>query len=235
MKKILLLSGLFCATLHAQSTFVVYDTAMNNVTGSTLYLVDTNATGMDALLTVENIDVVTHDVTAGRVVISTPPGTLSSIAWGTIGYVPSVDSTIYAETIAPGGMSPLFAGSYYPDTATGQATINYCFWERGNMSNTSCVTIVYDNQRLTGVDDLPFASRTMALQPNPAVNTINVGWTFPEVTTINLYAADGSLVESRSNNGAFACSFDVATLPAGMYMISCVCADGYAFNSRFVH
>lgn len=234
MKKLLLLTGLLGGALHAQSTFIVYDTLMNNVTGSTLYVVDTNAMYMETRLLVENTDAVTHDVLAGRVVISQPAGTLNFFSWGFNCYVPTVDTAGIAETIVPAGLSPEFVGTYYADTIGGIATINYCFWEDGNTSNSSCVTLVYDNARLTGVDEL-FAARSMALQPNPADAMINVGWTFPEVSMINLYAADGSLVESRSNNGSFACSFDVTTLPPGMYMISCVCADGYAFNSRFVH
>jgi hypothetical protein len=233
MKKLLLLPLLFCAVLNAQNSFRIFDSQMNDVTGGTMYLQDTNAVNIQALLTVENIDSVTYQVTAGRLVIQQPAGAANAISWGSIMYVPSADSSALPETMAPAATIP-FVGDYFPDTTNGIAIINYCFWDRFSVNNNACVTVTFDNNFASGIA-IPVYSTGTSLYPNPAPTVVGVGWNHAFYHTVNLYSSDGALIESRDVRNLSGCEFDLTTLANGIYMISCVGANGEMYSTRFVH
>jgi hypothetical protein len=233
MKNIFFAAALLCGTLSAQSSFRIFDSQMNDVTGGVLYLADTNSGMIQLNLTVENIDTVSRNTTAGRLIISQPPGSTDAFIWGMIQYLPNTDSSQAPEIIAPAGTAP-FEAYYFSNNNAGTATVNYCFWERTNMNNTSCVTVTFENHTPAGVPT-PLAPPQLSYYPNPAPHEIGVGWTGWEYTTVNLYSATGALIETKDVRGQTECAFIVTGLPSGLYVISCIDDFGRVTNSRFVH
>ncbi len=233
MKKIAFLKLMLIAgALSAQSSFRIFDSQMNDVTNGVIYLSDTNSSQMQVSLTVENIDSVSRNTTAGRLIISQPAGSNEAFIWGMTQYVPNTDSSVTPEIIAPAG-TVAFEGYYFPNGG-GVGTINYCFWERTDMNNNSCVTVTFENHFPAGYE-APIGTRSISIAPNPAVDEIGVGWSGLIYTTVNLYSSDGKLVESRDVRGQSECGFNLTGLPGGIYMISCVDDEGRVSNSRFVH
>lgn len=234
MKHLLLISTLFCSSLYAQGTFRIFDSQMNDITGTVVTLADTGVSSMTIQLHVENTDVVSHDVTAGRTVISQLAGTLNYFSWGTIGYVPYIDTSSHTEIMNPAGQQE-FIGDYFCDTITGQTQIDYCFWERGNASNTSCVTVIFDTYRITGINELA-STNQISLQPNPACNELQVmfGQGTKESTRIEIFDAYGRLVfMQNAQPGITKQTVDVSSLSPGIY--SCmVVTDAAAEMSSFV-
>lgn len=233
MKIPVLIATLFCASLHGQGTFRIFDSQMNDVTSGVLYIADTNATQILCDLNVENIDSVTHNVTAGRLVITSPATASNAFIWGMNQYPPSADSSVVSEIMQPAG-TQTFQGLYFPNNNGGISTINYCFWERTDMNNNSCVTVTFENHFPAGVT-ASLGPPAVSFVPNPAPAEIGVGWTGWAFITVNLYASDGKLMESRDVRGQYECGFDLCALPSGIYMISCVDDYGRVYNSRFVH
>jgi hypothetical protein len=233
MKKLSVLVVLLAGALHAQSSFRIFDDQMNDVTSGVIYIADTNAAQILCNLTVENIDSVSYDVTAGRLVLTAPVTSSNAMIWGMTQYPPNADSSVTSEIIAPAG-TQMFQGLYFPNNNGGIATINYCFWNRYDMNNYSCVTVTYDNHFPAGMTT-PLAPPAVSFTPNPAPTEIGVGWYGWVYTTVNLYSSNGELVETRDVRGQYECGFDLRNLPSGIYMISCVDDYGRVYNSRFVH
>ncbi len=233
MKRIVLLAILSGGALHAQSSFRIYDDQLIDVTSGVIYIADTNATQMLCDLTVENVDSVSRDVVAGRLVLTAPVTSSNAMIWGATQYPPNADSSVVSEIIAPAGMQT-FQGLYFPNNNGGIATINYCFWDRLDMNNYSCVTATFDNFFPAGMNP-PLAPPQFWYYPNPAPFTIGVGWSGWEYTTVNLYSSDGKLLETRDVRGKNECAFVLTDMPNGIFMISCVDDDGRVSNSRFVH
>lgn len=234
MKSILFSLLVLCSTAHAQSTFRIYDEQMNDVTGSVIYYTDSAASAMQAPLTVENTDMISHQVIAARIVISQPATAENAISWGMMMYVPTVDTAAIPETIASGD-SAAFAGDYFPNGTYDTARIMYCFWDQNNPSNYSCVTVQFDNRLANGMGTPAESKSPVWYGPNPAPVHIGVGWYNQEYSVVNLYSSDGKLIDSRDVRGKSECAFDLTRLPNGIYMISCVGDDGKMYNSRFVH
>lgn len=232
MKHLLFFALLLCNAGHAQGTFRIFDAQMNDVTSGVLYIADTNAVSMQVNLTVENTDSNSHEVTAGRLVLSQPATASNAITWGSINYPPNADSSAIPEFISSAGTAP-FTGDYFPNSNGGLCTINYCFWDSDDMNNYSCVTVTYDNFFPAGMTP-PLAPPVFSYYPNPAPHTIGVGWYGWEYSTVNLYSFDGQLIESKDVRGRYECEFSLTGLPAGIYMISCV-SESRVHNSCFSH
>jgi hypothetical protein len=233
MKKLFGFTLLISSSLGAQSSFRIFDTLGNDVTGGVIYVADTNASVIQVNLTVENVDSVTRNTTAGRLVISAPVTSQEAFIWDLTQYLPGTDSSVVNEFI-PSGDSLPFEGYYFPNGNYGIATINYCFWERTDMNNNSCVAVTFDNYFSAGVS-IPVTIPDVTMQPNPAPVEIGIGWSGWNYSTVNLYSSRGELIASHDVRGQYECTFDLRDLPSGIYMISCVEDNGRVFNSRFVH
>lgn len=233
MRISVLIATLFCASLQAQGTFRIFDSQMNDVTSGLMFVADTNASQILCDLSVENTDTIQHDVTAGRLVLNSPVTASNAFIWGMNQYPPGADSSVVSEIMQPAG-TQVFQGLYFPNSNGGIATINYCFWERTDMNNNSCLTVTFENHFPAGMN-APLAPPAVYCGPNPALSEIGVGWSGWKYTTVNLYASDGTLVESRDVRGQNECGFDLRNLPGGIYLISCIDDYGRVSNSRFVH
>lgn len=209
---------------------------MNDVTSGVIYLADTNSAQMQVSLTVENIDSVPHNVTAGRLVISAPPASSNAFAWGQIQYVPTIDSSAVPETIVPSG-SVAFEGFYFPNNTGGPASINYCFWETTDMDNNSCVTVTYDNFFPAGTSGpLESGPPVVSYWPNPAQSYLGIGWSHGVMNRIDMYSSDGRLVNSATSTAGFSgYEWDLTAMPEGIYYIHCNDAEGFVVTFTFVH
>lgn len=232
---LLLLSFVSCTAMSAQGTFRIYDAQMNDVTGGIMYISDTNATNIAVYLTVENTDTNSHEVTAGRLVLSQPATASNAITWGSIGYTPGADSSLIPEFMSPSGTAP-FVGDYYPNNNAGLATINYCVWETGNMSNNSCVTVTFDNVFPAGGSPLAPAEPRITYGPNPATTGIGIGWSHVQIDRVDLYSSDGKLVSTSTLESGLQTEFTLTGMPEGIYYIHCSSsADGFSFSFTFIH
>jgi hypothetical protein len=234
MKKLALIASLVCSTLGAQSSFRIFDDQMNDVTSGVMYIADTNAAQILCNLTVENIDSVSRNVTAGRLVLTSPVTASNAMIWGATQYPPNADSSTVSEIMAPGGMQS-FQGLYFPNGNGGLATINYCFWDRYDMNNNACVTVTFDNFFSSGGTPIAPSRPAITYGPNPAPYVIGVGWYNYFYESVNLYSSNGTLIDSRDVRGEASCEFEISHLPPGIYMINCVGVNEETYNARFIH
>lgn len=218
----------------AQGTFRILDSQLNDVTTGTVFVTDTNSATMQVVFTVENTDSISHDVTAGRFVITQPAGADNAFTWAGICYPPTADTSAIPETITPSGSS-IFNGYYFPNGMAGTATINYCFWETTDMNIISCVTVNYENV-LVSVSEMHPGAPVITSQPNPAPEKVGVSWTDFAVNHIELYSPDGRILESIIvEPGTSDCVIDLQMLPPGMYCIALFGDNGLVYNARIVH
>jgi hypothetical protein len=229
--KYLLAFCLITTSGYAQGTFRIFDDQMNDVTTGVVFVLDTNASQMQLTLTVENIDTVTHNVTAGRLVISQPATASNAFIWGPIQYTPNIDSSV-ASTFINSGNTETFEGLYFPNNNGGTATINYCFWERTDMNNNSCVTVTYDHYFPAGTTG-PINSPAIVVGPNPAADFIGFGWSDP-MQSITIYSSTGTLVASRDLTTDKA-EFDLTDWDSGLYFYLVTGVNGFVISGTFVH
>jgi len=227
-----LISLISCASFcMAQNSFRIFDAQLNNVTNGILIVTDTNSSMMQVNLTVENIDSVSHSVTAGRLVLTQPATASNAFTWGLINYPPSADSSMNPVAMQIGNVQS-FEGYYFPNGNTGTATINYCFWETTDQNNYSCVTVTYNNLISVGIPHSDVG--TLSAAPNPASEGIGFGWSHINVTTINVYSAQGILLHTISPNTEEA-TIDLTLWPEGLYFYQMISDSGFIENGSFLH
>src|SRR5688572_6149910 len=97
----------------AQGTFRIYDAAMNDVTGTNVFVWDTSSSQLDVLFYVQNTDSVAHNVRAGRNVIVQPVGAANAFIWNQLQYAPPADSSL-PEPMSSSGLLP-FEALFFPN------------------------------------------------------------------------------------------------------------------------
>lgn len=221
----------FNLAISAQGSFRIYDAQMNDITNGILIVSDTNSSMMQVNLTVENVDSLSHVVTAGRLVLTQPATASNAFTWGLINYPPSADSSVNPVAMPIGNMQS-FEGYYFPNGNNGSATINYCFWETTDQSNYSCVTVTFNNVISTGIPETEEGE--ISIFPNPASEGIGFGWSHITVTAINVYSAQGVLVCTLDPavNGT---EIDLTNWPEGLYFYQLVSDSDYVSGGSFLH
>jgi hypothetical protein len=220
------------ASSFGQNGLRIYDAQMNDVTGGTVLLSDTNASGIAALFTVMNTDTATYTVKAHRVV-SAPAGSYNEMIWGTFGYPPYVDTTVAAITLGTGAQET-FQGNYFPMNNIGTATISYCFWDTNDPSVISCVTVVFENHAPVGIGE-PLEQSEVAVGPNPTGSMLWIRWNNNSFCQASIYSADGKLIQTNAiAANAPGCELNFEGLPSGIYIVQLSDENGQRFHSRVV-
>lgn len=226
-----LISGLVAS---AQNSFAIFDTLNNNVTNGIWALTDTAQT-MSVRLKVQNVDVQSYTVTAGRLVISVPATTTNWFTWNEVCYAPIVDTSVVDPLMAPQDTS-IFVGEYFSNGMPGTATINYCFWDRYNMTNNSCVTLTY-NRLATEVANTN-ADFKFGVFPNPvSVNeNLQLSWNAVpgEVLSVKLISVDGKI-----NSFSFPANQNLVQIPlhdfaSGLYVLQIETENGMLYRNKIV-
>lgn len=217
---------------RAQGTFRIYDSSMNDVTSSYVFVLDTNSGMMSVTLSVQNTDSVPHDVTAGRVVIAQPASASNAFTWGMYQYTPANDTSVIPIAIAATAMDT-FVGYYFTDSLGGVATIDYCFWETTNPGNSSCVTLYYENHIHAGIQsrDIP----AVLAGPNPAPEFIGFSWSHLTMTTIEIYSSTGELLAIRHLDQGESAEFEITNWAPGLYLYNIYGTEGVSMTGTFVH
>lgn len=211
---------LFSANLFAQNSFRIFDMQNNDVTGGIFTVTDTSTQAVQVQFNVENIDSVAYSVTAGRLVLSVPQGSSNAITWNLINYPPQNDSSFSNPIMIPQNVQP-FVADYFPNGNLGIATINYCFWDRSDMNNNSCVAVTF-NIIPNGIGS-PDESQQVKLFPNPvnAGENLQLNWNqLPgEKLFMHLYNPLGeSVLQSfEMKNGT--ASVSLAGFAPGIYIV----------------
>ena len=225
---------LFCSAAYAQNSFAIFDTLNNNVANGIWALTDTAQT-MEARLKVQNVDVQTLTVTAGRIVISVPPTTVNWFTWDEYCYVPTVDSSIIDPVMAPQDTA-IFIGNYFANGMIGTAAINYCFWDRYNPANSTCVSLTY-NRLASGISD-GNQHFQFAVFPNPvSVNeNLQLNWNaIPgQMLSVKLISVDGKV-----NSFSFPANQNLAKIPlnnfaSGLYVLQIETENGMLYRNKIV-
>ena len=123
----------------------------------------------------------------------------------------------------PAGQSVTnFYSDYVPHNTVGVATYEYCFFDKNDSSDKTCVQITFDTQNV-GVEEVFQASGSAISEsyPNPANNEAKINYSLKsdwETAEVTLYSMLGSKVKKialKEKQGVL--KMDVSTLPAGMY------------------
>lgn len=168
-------------------------------------------------------------------VLTAPATSSNAMIWGLNQYPPSADSSVVSEIISPAGTQS-FQGLYFPNNNAGIATINYCFWDRFDMNNNSCVTVTFDHFFASGLP-LESAAPVVSYGPNPASTHLGIGWDPGTCDRIDMYASDGRLISSLSfPAGVNTYEWELSDFPDGIYYIHCTnSSNGFAVNFTFIH
>ena len=223
---------LLTCCVNAQGTFRILDSQNNDVTSGIVYVTDTSAGSLQVSFTVQNTDSVTHNVTAGRVVISQAPGAANAFIWGQMQYVPSMDSSTVDEFIAPAG-TQTFIAYYFPNNSGDTATINYCFWERTNMNNISCVTVRYNHAVPAGITS-PVVAPAVTVSPNPARTFIAFGWSEGRMKSLTVFSSTGEIVKTMDLENETA-QLEITDWAEGLYFYQIVGTNGELMSGTFIH
>lgn len=139
-------------------------------------------------------------------------------------------------TIPAGQSVANFYADYVPHNTIGAAIYEYCFYDKANPTDKTCVQITFDTQNV-GIEDV-FASDNSGISesyPNPATSTVNINYSLKQGwknANIVVYSMLGSQVKNLGiNQNAGTASMDVSSLPAGMYFYT-LNVDGEAISTR---
>jgi hypothetical protein len=220
MKKLLLAVLLLPVCISAQNSFRIFDAQNNDVTSQIVNIYDTSLTNIHTVFTVENIDVVPFDVTAGRIEIVIPPGTANAFSWALINYAPMTDTSAIADNLIPQETGNLVL-DYFPNGNSATATINHCVWNRYDITNSSCMTVNYFPGTIGVSENSTTYNANVYPNPIQSGSSIQLQWDqvpgdFVTVRLIDLY---GKVIEYRCSavNGKF--EVPTTDLAAGVYML----------------
>lgn len=119
-----------------------------------------------------------------------------------------------------------------PTAATGPVTFYYCF----NVANADSVPptepegIIYHStitiqEGPSGINDIANKMSALTIFPNPVSNEFRISFNLKNTDKVSakLYSLDGKLnkelVNENMNEGNFNRSFDISTMPAGIYLL----------------
>lgn len=223
-----------CLTASAQNSFAIFDTLNNNVANGTWAMTDTAQT-ISPRLKVQNVDVQTLTVTAGRIVISVPPTTANWFSWDETCYAPTVDTSVVDPVMAPQDTA-IFIGNYFANSMTGTAAINYCFWDRYNPANSACVSLTY-NRLASGISDANQHFQ-FGVFPNPvSVNeNLQLSWNAVpgEMLSVKLISADGKVNAFSFPSSQNLAQISLHNFASGLYVLQIETENGLLYRNKIV-
>lgn len=129
-----------------------------------------------------------------------------------------------------------FYADYVPHSTTGVSTFEYCFFDKNNTQDETCIQITFDTQNV-GIEDV-FKSEGSGVSeayPNPARSVANInyalhqGWRNAEITVYSMLGSKVKTVKLKEDQGTV--KLDVASLPTGMYFYT-LAVDGNTMQTR---
>ena len=169
---------------------------------------------------VKNITSSAIDVMCEKIIIDTAAGTENQFCWGTSCW----PSNIYVSPI-PAGVRTIPAGyadssnftAYYDAFGSpAQAIIQYCFYPQGNPSNSSCLTVTY-NESTTQVTE---STREIGLNeffPNPTNNKTSIRYVADNNAQMHLIDILGNNIKSFDLDYSGLLEFSTNDLSKGIY------------------
>jgi hypothetical protein len=112
-----------------------------------------------------------------------------------------------------------FYMTYYPNNAAGVTTVECCFYNEANPTDSACHTIRFDASITNGIqeENVDVVSTPF---PNPAVNFSEIQYQFAKASKgkVMIYDAAGKMVANELWKGkSGSVSVDVSALPNGTY------------------
>jgi len=150
-------------------------------------------------IVVKNITTDTLGVMCEKIIIDTAAGTSNYFCWGTScwpssTYVSPIPAGV--RLIPPGfGDSTNFVGYYDAFGNPARAVVKYCFYPQGNVADSSCLTIHY-NDNVTSVIESERKTGLNDFYPNPSDNSTSIKYVAGNHSQLHIIDILGNTIKS---------------------------------------
>jgi hypothetical protein len=157
-----------------------------------------------------------------RIETHIPGDAYSSFCWVQC-YPPNVSVSPGALNMAPGDISTLFTGDYYPEGVEGNASVSYVFFDENDLSDFSTINVTYVPFAV-GIEENNLNEIFLSnAYPNPASTVVSLDYDLKDVndTKLVIYNLLGSVVRDVHITDVIGkIKVNVSDLDEGIYFYS---------------